>query len=131
VLPESRTEPVRTGPAGVTPIRHYGKYTPHNEVVGRTNRLISFDTTGTTLKTTPPTILRCRGNVFTEPSLCNDRGLHRQTYRLSLIRHGPHRKRRIKQFFLVSCNRCHENAYTKPLPSNGKGIHIQTDGRDL
>jgi hypothetical protein len=36
------------------------------------NRLLSFDTT-------PPTTLRCRGNVFIEPLLSNDRGIHRPT----------------------------------------------------
>jgi hypothetical protein len=37
------------------------------EVLGRTNCLLSFDTTRTAQKMTHPTLLRCRGNVFTEP----------------------------------------------------------------
>jgi hypothetical protein len=34
--------------------------------MGRTDRLLSFDTTRTAKKMTPPTVLRCRGNVFTD-----------------------------------------------------------------
>jgi hypothetical protein len=37
------------------------------EVLVRTNRLLSFDTTWTEWKMTPPTNLRCSGDVFTEP----------------------------------------------------------------
>jgi hypothetical protein len=44
------------------------------QVLGRTNRLLSFDTTRAAQKTTRPTILRYRGNVFTEPLPSNDRG---------------------------------------------------------
>jgi hypothetical protein len=36
------------------------------EVLERTNGLLPFDTTWTAQKTTPPAILRCRWNVFTE-----------------------------------------------------------------
>jgi hypothetical protein len=44
------------------------------EVLGRTNRLFSFDTTWTAYKTTPPTILRrCK------PLPSNDRGIHGPT----------------------------------------------------
>jgi hypothetical protein len=42
----------------------------------RTIRLLSFDATGIAQKTAPPTILRCRGNVFTELLPSNDRGIH-------------------------------------------------------
>jgi hypothetical protein len=42
------------------------------EVLGRTNHLLSLDTTPTTYKTTPPTILCCYGNVFTELLPGND-----------------------------------------------------------
>jgi hypothetical protein len=47
----------------------------------RTNRLLSFYTTHTTEKTMPPTILRCRGKVFTELLPSNDRRIHRRTRR--------------------------------------------------
>jgi hypothetical protein len=58
-------------------------YNIKQEVLGIINRLFSFDTTRTAQKTTPPTILRCRGDVFTELLPSNDRGIHRQTHRLS------------------------------------------------
>jgi hypothetical protein len=51
------------------------------EVLGRTDRLLSLDTTRTAKKTTPPTILRCRWNVLIELLPSNDRGIHRQTHR--------------------------------------------------
>jgi hypothetical protein len=41
-----------------------------------------------------------------------------------LIRHGPHRKRRVHSFYCCMCIRCRGNIFTEPLPSN---IHIQTD----
>jgi hypothetical protein len=43
-----------------------GKEENKQEVLGKNNRLISFDTTRTVEKTTPPAILLCRRNVFTE-----------------------------------------------------------------
>jgi hypothetical protein len=43
------------------------------------------------------------------------------------IRHGPHRKRRVKQFFYCCmCICCRGNIFTEPLPSNERGLHIQT-----
>jgi hypothetical protein len=48
------------------------------EVLGRTNRQLSFDTTMVAQITTPP-IIRSRGNVFTELLPGNDRGIHKQT----------------------------------------------------
>jgi hypothetical protein len=50
------------------------------EVLGRTNRLLSFDTKRTAYKTMRPTILlslrrRCHGEVVTEPLPSNDRGM--------------------------------------------------------
>jgi hypothetical protein len=47
------------------------------EVLGRTNSLISFDTTRTSQRNIPPAILRCCENVFTELLPRNDRGIHR------------------------------------------------------
>jgi hypothetical protein len=46
---------------------------------GKNYRLLSFHTTRTAQKTTYPTILHCRGNVFTELLPSNDSGIHRQT----------------------------------------------------
>jgi hypothetical protein len=86
--------------------------------------LLSFDTTWTAQKTTPPTILRYRGNVFTDPLPSNDKG-DTQTHRLSLIRHGPHIKRSVQQYFYCCmCIGCRGNVFTEPLPSNDRGIHI-------
>jgi hypothetical protein len=52
---------------------------------------------------------RCRGNVFTELLPSNNKGYTKRPTDSTLIRHGPHRKRRIKRFFaavgtpLLSC----------------------------
>jgi hypothetical protein len=55
---------------------------------------------------------------------------------LSLIRHGPHWKRRVQQFFYCFvCIRYRGKVSTEPSPSNDRGIHIrlvtETDGRDI
>jgi hypothetical protein len=42
------------------------------------------------------------------------------------IRHGPHRRRCVQQFYCCVCIRCRGNFCTEPLPSNNRGIHIQT-----
>jgi hypothetical protein len=43
-----------------------------------------------------------------------------------LTRHGPHRKRRIQQFYSCLCIGCRDNVFTEPLPNNDRRIHIQT-----
>jgi hypothetical protein len=44
-----------------------------------------------------------------------------------LIRHGPHIKRRVQQFYYRCVSiRFHGNVFTEPLPSNDSGIHIHT-----
>jgi hypothetical protein len=58
------------------------KITINQEVLGRTDHLLSFGTARTIYKTTTPTILLCSGNVFTLPLPSNDKGIHLQTYRL-------------------------------------------------
>jgi hypothetical protein len=50
---------------------------------------------------------------------------------IPFIRHGPHRKRRVQQFFYCVYICCRGNVFTEPLPSSSKGIHTQTDGKDL
>jgi hypothetical protein len=50
------------------------------ECLGRTKRLLSFDTTRTAQKTTP-TILGCRENVVSELLPGNDRGIQRERER--------------------------------------------------
>jgi hypothetical protein len=43
-----------------------------------------------------------------------------------LIRHGPHRKRRVENFFYSClCIRCHGNFCTEQLPINDRGIYTQ------
>jgi hypothetical protein len=45
---------------------------------------------------------------------------------LSLIRHGPHWKRRVQQFFYCCvCIRYSDNVFTEPLPSNDRGIFTE------
>jgi hypothetical protein len=46
----------------------------------------------------------------------------------TLIRHGPHRKRFLQQFFHSVCIRCRCNVFTKPLPSNDKGDTDKWEG---
>jgi hypothetical protein len=55
-------------------------------------------------------------------------GVLRRTNRLLfLVRHGPHVKRRVQQFFYCCVYiRGRGNVFTEPLPSNARGIHIQT-----
>jgi hypothetical protein len=44
-----------------------------------------------------------------------------------LIRHGPHRKRRVQQFFYCCvCIRCRGKVFIEPLPSNVSGRHTDT-----
>jgi hypothetical protein len=56
--------------------------TVEQEILGRTKRLLSFDTPRAAYKTTRPAVLLfyvyilCRGNVYTEPLSSNERGLH-------------------------------------------------------
>jgi hypothetical protein len=45
---------------------------------------------------------------------------------LSLIRHGPHWKRRVQQFFYCCvCIRYRGDVSTESFPSNGKGIYTE------
>jgi hypothetical protein len=74
--------------------------------MGGTNRLLSFDTTWTARKTTPPTIPPCRRNVFTEPLPSNVIGT-------------------LLCLFVATVD-----VFTEPLFSN-KHIDTQTDGRHL
>jgi hypothetical protein len=52
-----------------------------------------------------------------------------------LIRHGPHIKQHVQEFFCRICIRCRGNVFTEPSPSNDRGMYIHTDthtdGRDL
>jgi hypothetical protein len=70
--------------------------------------------------------------------------LGRSNRLLSLIRHGPHWKRRVRFFYCCVCIRYRGNVSTEPLPSNdrgifteplltkdGGGIHRHTQQRDL
>jgi hypothetical protein len=49
------------------PSRYLSTEKKKQVLLGRTNSLLSIDTTRKSQKTTPPTILRCRQNVPTEP----------------------------------------------------------------
>jgi hypothetical protein len=115
------------------------------EVLGRTNRIFSSDTTCTAYKTMP-TVLHWSGNVFIELLPSNDRGIHRSTDSL-LIRLGPHRISRLTILLLLrvfvaaeTCvlSRCVDTKeglhFIEPLLSKGmRHTHTdtQTDGRHL
>jgi hypothetical protein len=107
------------------------------EVLGRTNRLLSFNKTRIAYKTTPPTILRCRGKVFTELLPSNDRGVHRQTHRhthpttLPLLRVLVATESCLSSRFLAMKGRIH---FAEPSPINNRKdtrTDTQTDRREL
>jgi hypothetical protein len=75
------------------------------------NRLLSSDATRTAQKTTLPTNIRCRENVFTELLPGNDRGIHRHTRPTICI---------------LLCVFVAAGMFTEPLPSNDREIHRQT-----
>jgi hypothetical protein len=65
------------------------------EVLGRTNSPFSFYITWPAQRATPPTILRCSRNMFTEPLLSNDTGTHTETHRISFNTTRTVQKRRL------------------------------------
>jgi hypothetical protein len=57
---------------------------------------------------------------------CIQEVLGRTNRLLSLIRHGPHRKRHVQQFFYCCvCIRYRGNVSTEPLPGNDRGIFTE------
>jgi hypothetical protein len=87
------------------------------EVLRRTNRLLPSDTTWTAQTTKPQTILRCRGNVFTETLPCNDTWIRRQNHRLSFYtRRTAQKTTRSNNSSIVACIDCRGKAFTEPLP---------------
>jgi hypothetical protein len=92
--------------------------------------LFSFYRTRTTKKTSP-TILRCRGDVFTEPLPSNNRGIYRQTHRPSFDTTRATWEQTRPTILLLCVFVCHGKVFTEPLHSNDTHIDIQIDGRDL
>jgi hypothetical protein len=45
-----------------------------------------------------------------------------------LIRHGPHRKHRMQQFYYCMCIRCRANVFTEALPSNNHIFWVLLEG---
>jgi hypothetical protein len=90
--------------------------------VGKTNRLLSFHTTWPVMKATPPAILLCRGNIFTQLLHSSDSGIHGQTHR--------HTQPTILLFrVFVAAGTCLSSRcltvkggvhFTKPWPSNDR-----------
>jgi hypothetical protein len=124
------------------------KITKKQEVLGRTNNLLSFNTTWIAQKTKTPEILRCRRNVFTNLLSKNDMGTYRLTHRLSFHTTRTRLKMTLPTIFLLlgvfdaagtsSPGRCLSMKeviyFTEPLPSNDRRdthTDTQTDGRDL
>jgi hypothetical protein len=84
-------------------ILHTLLFSKKQEVLGRTNRLLSFDTIRAAQKTTPPTILPCRGNTFTELLPRNGKGDTKtdpQTHAFN-------------NFSIVACIRHRRNVFTE------------------
>jgi hypothetical protein len=46
-----------------------------------------------------------------------------------LIRHGPHRKHRVRQFYCFGCIRCRGKVFAEPLPSNNRARPRHADSR--
>jgi hypothetical protein len=92
------------------------------KLIGRINRLFSFDTTRTAQKTTPQTVLRCRGNVFTELLPSNDRGIHR------LLR-GIYEVRRCDAFRHQDTDTKFHKEWFRRLKVNWMGIDRQRRDR--
>jgi hypothetical protein len=94
------------------------------EVLGRSSRLLSFETAHTAEETTPLIFLRCRGSIFTELLPSNDRGIHWQTQRhtrstiLLLLRVFTSEGRYLASCCLAMKGGIH---FTEPLPSNDRG----------
>jgi hypothetical protein len=91
------------------------------EVLGRINRLLSFSTTWTAQKTTPPTIIFCRVNVFTKLLPSNDRGIYREAHRLSFDKTRTAYKMTCPTSLLyLAFIICRGNVFAEPLPNNEK-----------
>jgi hypothetical protein len=107
------------------------------EVLGRTNHLLSSDTIRTAQKTTPPTIIRCSGNVSTKQLSSDDRGIHTERERgvtgFPLIQHRQYRKQHFQQYYYCVYLLPRERVYLAVLSQRYGGIHIQTqtDRTDL
>jgi hypothetical protein len=80
------------------------------EVLGRTNRLLSFDMRGSVHKITAPTILTCGRKDFTELLPGNDRGDTRTDPQTHASNNSS----------IVAWIRCYGNVFTESLPSNEK-----------
>jgi hypothetical protein len=95
------------------------------QVLGRTSHILPFYTTWAAYKTTPTTIFRCRGNVFTEPLPSNDRGIQTQillSYDTDRIESDA-----CNDYSIIAYILCHRNVFTEPLSRNDtRGIQIQT-----
>jgi hypothetical protein len=104
------------------------------QVLGRTNRLLSFDTKRTAQKVTPPIIFIAAGMFLPSCYLATIGGHTERPIVSPSIRHRPHRKSRIQQFFYCCVYSFRRHVFTDPLPSKDRGdTHwdTQTNGRDL
>jgi hypothetical protein len=102
------------------------------EALRRTKLVFAFDTTWTEYKTTPPTIVRCRGHFFTELLLSNDTGIHRRTHRLSFDKTRTTQKMtRLIILLLLHVFVAEGKCLPSRCLATIGGIHIVTDGRDL
>jgi hypothetical protein len=78
----------------------------------------------------PPTILRCRGKVFTEPLPSNDTGIEIDTQIILWYDTDRTENDASKNSSTVACILCRGNVFTEPLPINDGGYtDTQTDGR--
>jgi hypothetical protein len=105
----------------------FGKHNNKQKVLGRTNSLLSFDTTSTAQKSKPQQIFVAGGTSLPSHYLATIRGYTDRPTDFPLTWHEAHRKWRVQQLFYYSvCIRCGGNVFTEPLPSN-----LQTYGKHL
>jgi hypothetical protein len=91
------------------------------EVLGRTDRLLSFDRHGLIGNDASSNSSFAAEACLPSHCLATIGGIHSPSD--ALIRHGPHRKR-VQQFFCCCvCICCRRNFFTEQLPSN---IHART-----
>jgi hypothetical protein len=93
-----------------------GLYLQQN-ALGKTNRLLSFYMPRTTQKTTLPTILCCRENIFTELLPSNER-IHRRNTDSFVKTRTAQKMIHPTILLLLRAFVCCGNGFTELLPSN-------------
>jgi hypothetical protein len=90
------------------------------EILGRTNHLFLLIRHGPHRKR-PLTILRRRENLFTEPLLSNDKGMHREDPQIIFLYDTDRIENDASNSsYIVDCICCRGNVFSEPLPSSSR-----------